>query len=111
MKKLVIFGVGLIGGSVALALKKQVQAPLCVGVGRNRANLDQAVALGIIDSIASNIATALSDVDMILIAAPVAQTKTILQQIMLSSSIIKLIQSGYQSILMVFKYELEGFYS
>jgi prephenate dehydrogenase len=81
VKKLVIFGVGLIGGSVALALKKQANAPLCVGIGRNRTNLDQALALGIIDTIETDIAVALKDADMVLIAAPVAQTKNILQRI------------------------------
>ncbi len=81
VKKLVIFGVGLIGGSVALALKKQTPTLLCVGVGRNRENLDQAIKLGIIDTIANNTTEALSDADMVLIAAPVAQTRSILQQI------------------------------
>ncbi len=81
MKKLVIFGVGLIGGSVALALKKQANAPLCVGVGRNQASLDQALALNIIDEATTDIAAALSDAGMVLIAAPVAQTKKILQSI------------------------------
>lgn len=81
MKKLVIFGVGLIGGSVALALKKQADVPLCVGIGRNRANLDQALALGVIDVAESDIASALADADMVLIAAPVAQTKRILKSI------------------------------
>lgn len=81
MKKLVIFGVGLIGGSVALALKKQANAPLCVGVGRNQASLDQALALHIIDEATTDIATALNDADMVLIAAPVAQTERILKSI------------------------------
>lgn len=81
LKKLVIFGVGLIGGSVALALKKQANAPLCVGVGRNQANLDQALALHLIDEATTNIASALKDAGMVLIAAPVAQTKSILQSI------------------------------
>lgn len=81
MKKLVIFGVGLIGGSVALALKKQANAPLCIGVGRNRDNLDQAMSLGVLDTIADDVRTALIDADMIFIATPVAQTKAILQSI------------------------------
>lgn len=81
LKKLVIFGVGLIGGSVALALKKQAHAPLCVGVGRNQASLDQALALQIIDAATTDIAMALMNADMVLIAAPVAQTKSILQSI------------------------------
>ena len=37
--KLVIFGVGLIGGSLALALKKRQAVARIVGVGRSRANL------------------------------------------------------------------------
>jgi prephenate dehydrogenase len=81
LKKLVIFGVGLIGGSVALALKKQADSPHCIGIGRNRANLDQALALGIIDEAETNIASALAKADMVLIAAPVAQTKNILKSI------------------------------
>lgn len=81
VKKLVIFGVGLIGGSVALALKKHANAPFCVGVGRNQASLDQALALNIIDQATTDIAAALSDADIVLIAAPVAQTKNILQSI------------------------------
>jgi prephenate dehydrogenase len=81
LNKLVIFGVGLIGGSVALALKKQANAPLCVGVGRNQASLDQALALHMIDEATTDIATALRDADIVLIAAPVAQTKCILQSI------------------------------
>ncbi|MFT7227725.1 MAG: prephenate dehydrogenase [Methylophilaceae bacterium] len=81
VKKLVIFGVGLIGGSVALALKKNANAPFCVGVGRNQASLDQALALNIIDKATTDIAAALSDADIVLIAAPVAQTKNILQSI------------------------------
>ena len=81
MKKFVIFGVGLIGGSVALALKKLANAPVCLGVGRHQTSLDQALALHIIDAATTDIAMALNDADMVLIAAPVAQTKTILTSI------------------------------
>lgn len=81
MKKLVIFGVGLIGGSVALALKKAGSAPHIVGVGRSEKSLNEALALGVIDSLETNIGAACSDADLILIAAPVAQTKAILQSI------------------------------
>lgn len=81
LKKLVIFGVGLIGGSVALALKQTANAPLCVGVGRNRSHLDEALALSVIDQAETDIATALDQADMVLIAAPVAQTQSILEKI------------------------------
>lgn len=81
MKKLVIFGVGLIGGSVALALKKAQFTSYIVGVGRTKSSLDEALKLGVIDSAETDISKALDGADLILIAAPVAQTTAILQNI------------------------------
>ena len=81
MNKIVIFGVGLIGGSLALALKKTVAAPKIVGVGRNLENLKLALNLGVIDEAESNVAKAVTDADLILIATPVAQTPKILEAI------------------------------
>jgi prephenate dehydrogenase len=81
VKKIVIFGVGLIGGSVALALKKTGHAPTIVGVGRSVESLNQALKLGVIDALETNVEAACSDADLILIAAPVAQTSAILQSI------------------------------
>jgi prephenate dehydrogenase len=91
LNKLVIFGVGLIGGSVALALKKAGNAPHIVGVGRSEKSLNEALKLGVIDEscdalggnnhAASSLAKTIVDADLILIAAPVAQTKAILQSI------------------------------
>lgn len=84
-KKIVIFGVGLIGGSFALAQKKAAAATQIVGVGRTAAPLERAIALGIIDSASSAesdaLATCLRDADLILIATPVAQTEAILRVI------------------------------
>ncbi len=81
MKKLVVFGVGLIGGSVALALKKADQNTHIVGVGRSEKSLNEALKLNVIDALETNIHAACSDADLILIAAPVAQTANILQSI------------------------------
>ena len=81
MKKLVIFGVGLIGGSVALALKKAGMHTHIVGVGRNQDSLKTAIDLGVIDAANSDVASAVQDADLILIATPVAQTPTILSAI------------------------------
>lgn len=89
LNKIVIFGVGLIGGSVALALKKAQFVTHIVGVGRSEKSLKQALDLGVIDSAsdglqgsihaACSLAKIIVDADLILIGAPVAQTKTILQ--------------------------------
>ena len=81
MKKLVIFGVGLIGGSVALALKKAQFATHIVGVGRSEKSLQQALDIGVINTSETSIEAACSGADLLLIAAPVAQTKAILQSI------------------------------
>jgi len=84
LKKIVIFGVGLIGGSFALALK-QASATLITGIGRSKESLQEAVNLGVIDVFSdtqeSNIHAALKDADLVMIAAPVAQTSNILQSI------------------------------
>lgn len=81
LKKLVIFGVGLIGGSVASALKKAGSSAEIVGVGRSSESLQTAIDLNVIDTATSNIAEALLHADIVLIAAPVAQTPLILNAI------------------------------
>lgn len=79
--KLVIFGVGLIGGSLALALRKRKAVAHVVGVGRSRANLLAARRLGIIDEIATDPALAVKDADLVLLAVPLGQTAAVLAQI------------------------------
>lgn len=81
LKKIAIFGVGLIGGSFALALKKAGAVERIVGVGRTAATLARAQELGIIDAASTSVAEALLGADLVLIAAPVAQTEAILASI------------------------------
>lgn len=80
-KKIAIFGVGLIGGSFALSLKKAGAVEQIVGIGRSAASLSRAEELGIIDMASSSVEFALQDTDLVLIAAPVAQTESILAAI------------------------------
>ncbi len=68
---LAIVGVGLIGGSLSLALKKHHAVGLVIGVGRSQANLDEALQLGVIDAVATMEQAAKADV--IFVATPVAQ--------------------------------------
>jgi prephenate dehydrogenase len=79
--KIVIFGVGLIGGSFALALKSAGAVKHVVGMGRTAASLERARELGVIDEIGASIPQALDGADLVLVAAPVAQTETILAAI------------------------------
>jgi prephenate dehydrogenase len=79
--RLAVIGVGLIGGSFALALKQAGKVSHVVGAGRNRANLDLARERRIIDSVAPDAAAAARDADLVLIAAPVAQFPAIFSQL------------------------------
>ncbi|KXV05586.1 prephenate dehydrogenase [Caballeronia megalochromosomata] len=85
--KLVIFGVGLIGGSLARALRERAGlAGRIVGVGRSAASVERALELGVIDEAAAldddaALARALQGADVVLIAAPVAQTEPLLARI------------------------------
>ncbi len=81
LKKLVIIGVGLIGGSFALALRNAKIAKHIVGVGRSQKNLQLALELGIIDTVSDDLATALQQADAVLLAMPVGQTTNIMAQI------------------------------
>ncbi len=68
---LAIVGVGLIGGSAALALKQAGAVRRIVGVGRSRANLDRAMALGVIDAVAESPEAAARAAEIVLLALPV----------------------------------------
>lgn len=80
-KKIAVCGVGLIGGSFALALKKKSAVAEVVGVGRRRDTLERAQQLGLIDRIANDVADAVNGADLVLVAAPVAQTGALLSAI------------------------------
>ncbi len=71
LERLAILGVGLIGGSVAAALKQAGKVRCVVGYGRGRANLEQALALGVIDEIADSPEAAVAGADCVLLAMPV----------------------------------------
>ncbi len=81
LKKIVIFGVGLIGGSFALALRKAGAVEQIVGVGRTQAPLLRAKELGIIDVISTSIEESLQNADLVLLSVPVAQTEAMLAAI------------------------------
>ncbi len=86
--KLVVFGVGLIGGSLARALRERgtAQAGRVIGVGRSPASVERARELGVVDAIAAldddtQLREALAGADLVLLAVPVAQTGPLLARI------------------------------
>ncbi len=80
--KITIFGVGLIGGSFALSLKEAGMVGRIVGMERTQEVLERALQLGLIDEIGISVADAVRDADLVMIAAPVAQTGNILASIL-----------------------------
>ncbi|WP_020652512.1 prephenate dehydrogenase [Massilia niastensis] len=79
LNKVVIIGVGLIGGSFALGLKHAGAVRQVVGIGRDPRTMARALELGIVDAIAASCQEALQGADLVLLAAPVAQTGRILE--------------------------------
>ena len=79
--KVVVFGVGLIGGSFALGLKAAEQVEEVVGFGRSLGTLTQALDLGIIDRVGANPGQEVADADLVLIATPVGQMAEIMTRI------------------------------
>ena len=69
----VIVGVGLIGGSVGLALRSRGLASKVVGLGRDPAKLDEAARLGAIDVSETDPARALVDADVAIVCTPVSK--------------------------------------
>ena len=81
LNKVVIFGVGLIGGSFSLALRKVGAVTEVVGFGRSVATLNEAKQLGILDRIGDDVAREVCDADIVLVATPVAQMADIFKRI------------------------------
>jgi prephenate dehydrogenase len=79
--KLVVVGVGLIGGSFALALKGAGAVGRVVGVGRGAANIYRAQELKIIDSGGALDAATFGDAELVLLAVPVGQMPDVMRAI------------------------------
>ena len=65
-----IVGIGLIGGSLGMALKGRRLAQRVIGIGRNPERLDKAVALGAIDAGMTDLALGVAEADVVVLCAP-----------------------------------------
>ncbi len=70
-RKVAIFGVGLIGGSVGAALKARKMAQEVVGIGRRLESLKRAAAVGAVDSYTVNPDEGFLDAELIVLSAPI----------------------------------------
>ncbi|MDX8408413.1 MAG: prephenate dehydrogenase [Mariprofundaceae bacterium] len=79
IKHLVIIGTGLIGGSLALALRKAGAVRRVTGVGRSADNLRTALQLGIVDDWSQDIGAAVSDADVVVLTVPMGAYADVLE--------------------------------
>jgi len=70
IRRLAIIGVGLIGGSLARALRAAGEVEQVIGCGRGAANLLRAQELGVIDEWTHSVAEAVHDADVVFLAVP-----------------------------------------
>jgi prephenate dehydrogenase len=66
-----IVGVGLLGGSIGMALRERQLAQNVVGVGRRTSSLEQALANGSVDSVTTDVAEGVAEADLVIICTPV----------------------------------------
>jgi prephenate dehydrogenase len=81
IRRLAILGVGLIGGSLARALRDAGHVQEIVGYGRGLANLQRAVELGVVDRIETSLSAAVNGADMVVMATPVGTMSEMLKTI------------------------------
>lgn len=78
--KTAILGVGLLGASFSLAIKNEGICSYVTGFGRSRENLERAKNMGIIDAVAPDPASACSDADLVVLAAPAGAFVELIKQ-------------------------------
>jgi prephenate dehydrogenase len=71
-QRVAIVGVGLIGGSIGLALRQRGLADEVVGVGRRPVSMERALARGAIDRGTTNLVDGVAEADWVIVATPVA---------------------------------------
>lgn len=81
IERLCMIGSGLIGGSLALALKRAGAVGEVVGCGRNTATLERAQSLGIIDRYEIDMQQAIHAADMVVLAVPMLAMREVLERI------------------------------
>ena len=81
IERLCIIGVGLIGGSLARALKQMGEVGEVVGCGRGEVNLQAAVRLGVVDRYDTDPARAVAGADVVVVAVPLGAMEAVLRVI------------------------------
>lgn len=82
IKRLCLIGVGLIGGSLVRDLREAGLVESVVGVGRSQQNLDDALALGLLDEVTQDVKAAVVGADVVMLATPVGTIESVMREIL-----------------------------
>ncbi|KEK22898.1 prephenate dehydrogenase [Bacillus gaemokensis] len=80
-KKVVLIGTGLIGGSLALAIKKEYKTAIIIGYDIHSEQVERAKELHVVDEIAEDLQTACEEANLIIFASPVEETTKLLRKL------------------------------
>src|SRR4051812_7727353 len=80
-QKVSLIGVGLLGGSLGLALRERSLAKCVVGYVRRQSSIDECVRAGAVDSATRNLLEAVTDADLIVFCTPLGQMKELAEQL------------------------------
>ncbi len=80
-KKITIIGLGLIGGSLALAIKEKKLAKEIAGVSRRKSTIDRAIKNKIVDFATLDLKSGVKDSDLVIISTPVLKIAEIAKSI------------------------------
>jgi len=84
LRTLAVIGVGLVGGSLAMALRRAAAAGSIVGCDRDPQALERAAALGVIDRAADSVCEAVKGADLVVVAVPVRAIGRVLHDVSLA---------------------------
>lgn len=80
LRKLTIVGVGLLGGSLGLAVRERRLADQVCGVVRRPEAIAECENLGVVDSATSNLALGVKDAEMVVLCSPLGEMEGLLRQ-------------------------------
>lgn len=81
-QKITLIGVGLLGGSLGLAIKKRGLAREVVGFVRRQASIDECRKHGVVDSATCDLLAAVADADLIILCTPIAQMRPLSEKML-----------------------------
>ena len=84
-RQVAIVGVGLMGGSIGLALRERQLADEVVGIGRRQSSLKKALACGAVDRVTTDLAAGVAEAEVVVVAAPVDWVPRLVREVAVTS--------------------------